>query len=60
MGHFHCRYPINQQVGDHDRSVLMMALFFHPNRDEKIGPGAKEIKVTYKLGCLLKKLLTFK
>lgn len=24
----------------------MMALFFHPNRDEKIGTGAKEIKVT--------------
>ncbi|KAK4786760.1 hypothetical protein SAY86_010593 [Trapa natans] len=39
------KYPIDHRVGDHDRALLMMALTFHPNRDEKIGSGAKEIKV---------------
>ncbi|PKI53122.1 DNA-directed RNA polymerase IV subunit 1 isoform X2 [Punica granatum] len=39
------KYPINHRVGDRDSSLLMMALYFHPNRDQKIGSGAKEIKV---------------
>ncbi|GKV23049.1 hypothetical protein SLEP1_g32834 [Rubroshorea leprosula] len=39
------KYAINQEVSEADRNTLMMALNFHPRKDEKIGSGAKEIKV---------------
>ncbi|KAB1217168.1 DNA-directed RNA polymerase IV subunit 1 [Morella rubra] len=39
------RYPINDKLDENDKSTLMMALFFHPHRDEKIGSGAQDIKV---------------
>lgn len=39
-----CRYPINHRLDEKDKSTLMMALFFHPRRDEKIGSGAQDIK----------------
>jgi hypothetical protein len=40
-----CRYSVDQQLNESDKSVLMMTLYFHPRRDEKIGIGAKDIKV---------------
>lgn len=40
-----CRYPINHRLSDIDKSTLMMALYFHPRRDEKLGSGAQDIKV---------------
>ncbi|OMP09641.1 RNA polymerase, alpha subunit [Corchorus olitorius] len=39
------KYPIDHEVSDADWTTLMKALYFHPRRDEKIGPGASEIKV---------------
>lgn len=41
------KYPINHQLSEIDKTTLMMALYFHPRRDEKIGPGAQNIKVRY-------------
>ncbi|XP_047338199.1 DNA-directed RNA polymerase IV subunit 1 isoform X2 [Impatiens glandulifera] len=42
--------PINHALSDVDKDVVMMALFFHPKREEKIGIGEKEIKVGYHSG----------
>ncbi|KAB2018222.1 hypothetical protein ES319_D08G214600v1 [Gossypium barbadense] len=39
------KYPIDHRVSEADWDTLMMALYFHPHRVEKIGSGAKEIKV---------------
>ncbi|KAE8710817.1 Phosphoenolpyruvate carboxylase-related kinase 1 isoform 1 [Hibiscus syriacus] len=39
------KYPIDHRVSEADWDTLMMALYFHPRRDEKFGCGAKEIKV---------------
>lgn len=39
------KYSVDQQLNESDKSVLMMTLYFHPRRDEKIGIGAKDIKV---------------
>lgn len=41
------KYPINHRLSDVDKSTLMMALYFHPRRDEKLGSGAQYIKVGY-------------
>ncbi|XP_021290967.1 DNA-directed RNA polymerase IV subunit 1 isoform X2 [Herrania umbratica] len=41
------KYPIDHWLSEADRNTLMMALYFHPRRDEKIGSGAQEIKVGY-------------
>ena len=49
-----CRYSVDQQLNESDKSVLMMTLYFHPRRDEKIGIGAKDIKVCKYLGDLCK------
>ncbi|KAG6685152.1 hypothetical protein I3842_12G097800 [Carya illinoinensis] len=38
------KYPINHRLDEKDKSTLMMALYFHPRRDEKIGSGAQDIK----------------
>ncbi|KAF2313210.1 hypothetical protein GH714_009784 [Hevea brasiliensis] len=38
-------YPVDHQLNETDKCTLMMALHFHPRRDEKIGSGAKDIKV---------------
>ncbi|PSR91523.1 DNA-directed RNA polymerase IV subunit like [Actinidia chinensis var. chinensis] len=40
-------YPINHRLSEVDKSIAMMALYFHPRRNEKIGSGAQEIKVGY-------------
>lgn len=42
---FVCRYSLNERLNEVDKSTLMMALYFHPHRDEKIGVGAQDIKV---------------
>ncbi|KAA8522336.1 hypothetical protein F0562_013303 [Nyssa sinensis] len=39
------RYPINHRLSDVDKSIVMMALYFHPRRKEKIGTGLQEIKI---------------
>ncbi|XP_057993467.1 DNA-directed RNA polymerase IV subunit 1 isoform X2 [Hevea brasiliensis] len=39
------KYPVDHQLNETDKCTLMMALHFHPRRDEKIGSGAKDIKV---------------
>lgn len=39
-------------LSERDEGQLMMALLFHPNRDEKIGPGFQGIKVNHKRSCL--------
>ncbi|XP_065870732.1 DNA-directed RNA polymerase IV subunit 1 [Euphorbia lathyris] len=39
------KYPVDQELNETDKSTLMKALYFHPRRDEKIGSGAKDIKV---------------
>lgn len=41
-----CRYPINDKLNEVDMSTLMMALYFHPQRDAKIGSGAKDIQAS--------------
>ncbi|XVE57815.1 hypothetical protein DITRI_Ditri04bG0120200 [Diplodiscus trichospermus] len=41
------KYPIDHRLSGSDWNTLMMALYFHPRRDEKIGSGAQEIKVGY-------------
>ncbi|XP_056864767.1 DNA-directed RNA polymerase IV subunit 1 isoform X2 [Raphanus sativus] len=38
-------YEIDAPLNERDGRLLMMALLFHPNRDEKIGPGFQGIKV---------------
>lgn len=38
------KYPINHTLNENDKSSLMMALYFHPRRDEKFGTGAEDIK----------------
>ncbi|ESQ29076.1 hypothetical protein EUTSA_v10023214mg [Eutrema salsugineum] len=38
-------YEIDAPLNEKDERHLMMALLFHPNRDEKIGPGFQGIKV---------------
>lgn len=40
-----CRYPIDHRLSGRDWDALMLALSFHPRRDEKIGCGAQEIMV---------------
>ncbi|KAL5554870.1 hypothetical protein UlMin_037106 [Ulmus minor] len=39
------KYPINEKLNETDKSILMMALHFHPQVDAKIGVGAQDIKV---------------
>ncbi|GMH29806.1 hypothetical protein Nepgr_031649 [Nepenthes gracilis] len=39
------KYAINERLSEKDELKLWMALFFHPQRDEKIGTGAMAIKV---------------
>ncbi|XP_038905038.1 DNA-directed RNA polymerase IV subunit 1 isoform X1 [Benincasa hispida] len=39
------KYSLNERLNEVDKSTLMMALYFHPHRDEKIGVGAQDIKV---------------
>ncbi|XP_059661700.1 DNA-directed RNA polymerase IV subunit 1 [Cornus florida] len=41
------KYPVNHQLSDVDKSIAMMALYFHPRRIEKIGTGFQEIKIGY-------------
>ncbi|XWS61838.1 hypothetical protein CRYUN_Cryun07bG0159800 [Craigia yunnanensis] len=41
------KYPIDHRLSGVDWNTLMMAMYFHPRRDEKIGSGAQEIKVGY-------------
>ncbi|KFK40548.1 nuclear rna polymerase d1a [Arabis alpina] len=38
-------YEIDAPLNERDERLLMMALLFHPNRADKIGPGFKGIKV---------------
>ncbi|CAF2134235.1 BnaA03g54760D [Brassica napus] len=38
-------YEIDATLNERDERLLMMALLFHPNRDEKLGPGFRGIKV---------------
>uniref|UniRef100_M4FIT1 Uncharacterized protein n=1 Tax=Brassica campestris TaxID=3711 RepID=M4FIT1_BRACM len=38
-------YEIDATLNERDERLLMMALLFHPNRDEKLGPGFQGIKV---------------
>ncbi|KAG5539714.1 hypothetical protein RHGRI_020056 [Rhododendron griersonianum] len=40
-------YPINRRLSEVDKSIAMMALYFHPRRNEKMGTGAREIKIGY-------------
>ncbi|KAH7549497.1 hypothetical protein JRO89_XS13G0040800 [Xanthoceras sorbifolium] len=40
------KYPIDQTLSESDKHTLMMALYFHPRRAEKIGAGVQEIKST--------------
>ncbi|XP_010533721.1 PREDICTED: DNA-directed RNA polymerase IV subunit 1 isoform X2 [Tarenaya hassleriana] len=47
LGNILGKYEINDRLGEADQKTLMIALYFHPNRDEKIGGGAQEIKVGY-------------
>lgn len=39
-------------LSERDEGLLTMALLFHPNRAEKIGPGFQGIKVNHKRSCL--------
>ncbi|GMJ15023.1 SILENCING MOVEMENT DEFICIENT 2, NUCLEAR RNA POLYMERASE D 1A, nuclear RNA polymerase D1A [Hibiscus trionum] len=39
--------PIDHRLSGAEWNTVMMALHFHPRRDEKIGSGAQEIKVGY-------------
>ncbi|KAI3414692.1 DNA-directed RNA polymerase [Psidium guajava] len=39
------KYPINHHLGEQEKSIVMMALKFHPRGKEKIGTGARDIKV---------------
>ncbi|MFQ6632810.1 hypothetical protein Gotur_012371 [Gossypium turneri] len=39
--------PIGHRLSGADWNSAMMALYFHPQRDEKVGSGAQEIKVGY-------------
>ncbi|XP_062074186.1 DNA-directed RNA polymerase IV subunit 1 isoform X2 [Humulus lupulus] len=41
------KYEIDERLNDLDKSTLMFALHFHPERDLKIGVGAQDIKVAY-------------
>lgn len=42
---YECRCPINYKLSEDETNILMVALRFHPGRDEKIGTGVQEIKV---------------
>lgn len=39
------KYAIDEKLSDLDKAMLLMALKFHPHREEKIGSGAVDIKV---------------
>lgn len=41
------KYAIDGELNEADKSIVMMALQFHPRRSEKIGKGAQEIKIGY-------------
>lgn len=41
------KYPIDQRLSDLDKTMLLMALKFHPRKKEKLGDGAVDIKVGY-------------
>ncbi|MCD7452091.1 DNA-directed RNA polymerase [Datura stramonium] len=41
------KYAIDRKLSDADKSIVLMALHFHPRRSEKIGKGALEIKIGY-------------
>ncbi|KAF4351979.1 hypothetical protein G4B88_001101 [Cannabis sativa] len=41
------RYEIDERLNDVDKSILLFALNFHPEKDGKIGVGAQDIKVAY-------------
>ncbi|KAK9668219.1 hypothetical protein RND81_13G042300 [Saponaria officinalis] len=39
------KYPIDERLSDIDKTVVLMALKFHPHKEKKIGNGAVDIKV---------------
>lgn len=41
------KYPMNDYLNEEDKSLLMKALIFHPQRNAKIGTGPQEIKIGY-------------
>lgn len=41
------KYAIDERLSDWDKTLLLMALKFHPRKKEKIGEGAVDIKVGY-------------
>ncbi|KAF4369512.1 hypothetical protein F8388_019381 [Cannabis sativa] len=41
------KYEIDERLNDVDKSILLFALNFHPEKDRKIGVGAQDIKVAY-------------
>ncbi|KAM7491335.1 hypothetical protein LguiA_034256 [Lonicera macranthoides] len=47
LRHILHKYTINDLLTEVDKSIAMTALYFHPRRNEKIGTGAREIKVGY-------------
>lgn len=40
-----CRYPIDEILGERDKSTIMRVLHFHPRKNEKLGSGLQDIKV---------------
>lgn len=40
-----CRYPIDEILGERDKSTIMRVLHFHPRKNEKLGSGLEDIKV---------------
>ncbi|KAM6569460.1 hypothetical protein CsatB_017445 [Cannabis sativa] len=40
-------YEIDERLNDVDKSILLFALNFHAEKDDKIGVGAQDIKVAY-------------
>ncbi|XAR55026.1 DNA-directed RNA polymerase [Bertholletia excelsa] len=41
------KYPVNHRLTDTDKTIAMMALYFHPRRTEKVGSGVQDIKIGY-------------
>ncbi|KAJ7952384.1 DNA-directed RNA polymerase subunit [Quillaja saponaria] len=41
------KYPINHQLSEVDKSIVMRALSFHPHRIEKSGSGVRNIKIGF-------------
>lgn len=47
LKHLLNKYDINSQLNEADKTLVIVALHFHPRFKEKIGKGAPEIKVGY-------------